>query len=318
MQLQVYSSSGRPEWNDFLFNSKNGTFLFYREYMEYHADRFEDFSLMARNEKGNIVALFPAHRRGEVLESHGGLTYGGFVTDRSMTLPLMLDVFLEARTFLKKKGFSKVIYKTIPSIYHLVPAEEDRYALFTLDAELFRRDVLSVIDLDRTLPYQKRRQRGIKRAQQSGLVCQLSDDLSRFWSILTSNLQTRHRVKPVHTEEEMTFLKSQFKDNIKLYGSFKDTTMLSGMVVYESPNVAHIQYTACSEEGKETGALDILADYLIEEIYRGKKKYLDFGVSTENEGRYLNVGLIDQKEGFGARTVVHDFYELDLSGGVLN
>ena len=32
----------------------------------------------------------------------------------------------------------------------------------------------------------------------------------------------------------------------------------------------------------------------------------------KNEGRFLNAGLIAQKEGFGARAVVHDFYELEI------
>jgi hypothetical protein len=34
--------------------------------------------------------------------------------------------------------------------------------------------------------------------------------------------------------------------------------------------------------------------------------HFDFGTADECDGRYLNRGLIDQKEGFGARAVVHD------------
>ena len=46
------------------------------------------------------------------------------------------------------------------------------------------------------------------------------------------------------------------------------------------------------------------------------KTYFDFGISTEENGRVLNSGLIDQKEGFGARGVVHDHYELDIAAAV--
>ena len=42
------------------------------------------------------------------------------------------------------------------------------------------------------------------------------------------------------------------------------------------------------------------------------RRYFSFGISTEQAGQYLNEGLIAQKEGFGARTVVHDFYEWNL------
>ncbi|EIA46149.1 hypothetical protein cco111_09042, partial [Campylobacter coli 2680] len=39
-------------------------------------------------------------------------------------------------------------------------------------------------------------------------------------------------------------------------------------------------------------------------------KYFDFGISTENGGQFLNHGLISQKEEFGGRGVIYDFYEL--------
>lgn len=45
-------------------------------------------------------------------------------------------------------------------------------------------------------------------------------------------------------------------------------------------------------------------------VYYASKPYFDFGTSDE-DGK-LNLGLIDQKEGFGARTVVHDHYVLEL------
>jgi hypothetical protein len=81
--------------------------------------------------------------------------------------------------------------------------------------------------------------------------------------------------------------------------------------VYENATVAHAQYIAAGEDGKRAGALDALFAWLIEERYRDKR-YFDFGISTEGDGRVLNEGLIDQKEGFGARGVVHDRYELDV------
>ncbi len=318
MKVRVYSEKDKTRWDDFISTSKNGTFLFYRDYMEYHSDRFKDHSLIVEDERGVIVSLFPANLKENILESHGGLTFGGFVMDMGMTTPLMLDTFSGVLDFLKDNGLSRVIYKTIPFIYHLIPAEEDRYALYVNDAKLIRRDVLSVLELSSAIPYQLRRQRGIKRAQKNGLYWLQSDKFQTFWTILSNNLETKHKVKPVHTANEIELLSSRFKDNIKLYASFKDDIMLGGLIVYESQNVAHIQYTACSEEGKNMGALDILIDSIINEVYREKKKYIDFGVSTEREGRYLNVGLIEQKEGFGARSVVHDFYEIVFSRDRVN
>ncbi|MFC2166807.1 GNAT family N-acetyltransferase [Acidobacteriota bacterium] len=318
MQVQVYSEKDKKKWDDFILTSKNGTFLFIRDYMDYHSDRFIDHSLIIENDKGAIVSLFPANLKGDILISHEGLTYGGFIMGMDMTMSTLLDVFAEVLEFLKKKELSRVIYRTIPSIYHLVPAEEDRYALFEHDAKLIGRDVLSVIDLEKKLPFQQRRQRGIKKALKNELHFEQSDELGMFWTILSNNLELKHKIKPVHSSDEIELLQKRFKDNIKLFASFKDSTMLAGLVVYESEKVAHVQYTACSEEGKKTGALDFLIGSLINEIYWDKKKYIDFGVSTEKLGQHLNVGLIEQKEGFGARSVMHDFYEIDLIYNGLN
>lgn len=53
-------------WNEFITNSKNGNFLFYREYMEYHSERFIDRSLMFY--KGNnLVAVMPANIKDKTL-----------------------------------------------------------------------------------------------------------------------------------------------------------------------------------------------------------------------------------------------------------
>ena len=60
------------------------------------------------------------------------------------------------------------------------------------------------------------------------------------------------------------------------------------------------------------GALDRIVDVLLNDVCVSVP-YFDFGISTENSGRYLNVGLIDNKESYGARAIAYDWYELDLA-----
>jgi hypothetical protein len=75
--------------------------------------------------------------------------------------------------------------------------------------------------------------------------------------------------------------------------------------------IVHVQYGTNSYLGRDVGALDYLYDYLIKKIY-SSKLYFDFGTSNEDEGHSLNCGLIAQKEGFGAKAVVHDSYEITV------
>jgi hypothetical protein len=106
-------------------------------------------------------------------------------------------------------------------------------------------------------------------------------------------------------------LARRFPREIALFGAFRGSDWLSGVVVYESAPVAHVQYIASTAEGRELSSLDLLFERLIVQEY-AEKAWFDFGSSTEDEGRTLNEGLVAQKEGFGARAVVHDFYDLDL------
>ena len=157
MHIEQYRTQREGLWDEFAQRSKNGTFLFHRSYMEYHADRFEDFSLIVRDEDDHVVALLPASRHGDVLVSHGGLTYGGFVSGAGMTATRMLHVFAACLDHLRRAGIASVVYKCVPHLYHSVPAEEDAYALFRYRATLSRRDVSSAIDTSLALPFRRGR-----------------------------------------------------------------------------------------------------------------------------------------------------------------
>jgi hypothetical protein len=311
LQARRYAAADRATWDGFVDGAKNATFLFRRGYMEYHADRFVDHSLVVSDADGRPVALLPADRRDDVVRSHGGLTYGGFVVDAAMTLPLMGDVFAAAADALRAEGIARVVYKTVPRVYHALPADEDAYWLFRAGARLFRRDVLTVLESERRAPAQERRVRTLRKAERAGLRARPSDDWEDFWEILTANLQERYGVGPVHAAAEIRALAAAFPEAIRLTATYDGERMQAGAVAYVSRDVCHVQYNAASPEGKRSGALDVALAALIDE-YAGRVRYFDFGASTEDGGRTLNTGLVAYKEGFGARTVVHDMYEWEL------
>ena len=309
MRIELYNPAFKTQWDALVRASKNGTFLFARDYMDYHRDRFADNSLLVFDDKEQLLALLPANKNGGELVSHGGLSYGGFITDERMKADAMLEIFERTLAYLKENDFSKLIYKCVPHIFHRAPAEEDLYALFRFSAELFRRDASSAIDLQNKIEYQERRRRSVKKASAKNVVCEISIDYESYWRILEENLRSAHDLKPVHSLAEIEVLRGAFPENIKLFAAFLDGEMVAGTLVYETPRVAHAQYIASTATGRAAGALDLLFHVLLAEIYR-EKSFFNFGVSTEDAGRILNSGLIDFKEGFGARAVVYDFYKL--------
>lgn len=312
MRIRRYDPSMRDAWDSFVRSSRNGTFLLERGYMDYHADRFADHSLVVRTDRDELLALLPGNEDGGRYSSHGGLTYGGFVVGERMTTPAMLEVFDDVLAYLRGSGFTAWRYKTIPSIYASHPAEEDRYALFRAGARLYRRDVLAVALPDRRLAYQERRARRIRQAGKAGVGAVESRDFAAFWPILEENLARVHGAAPVHSLAEITMLAERFPANIHLHLARDASGPVAGTVIYDTGRVAHVQYIGSSERGREAGALDLLFASLIERRYAGRP-YFDFGISNEEDGTVLNVGLIEYKEGFGARAVAHDFYEVALS-----
>jgi hypothetical protein len=311
LRIERYESAHKALWDDFVRQSKNGTFLFRRDYMEYHADRFDDFSLLFF-EDDKLVALLPANVTPSGAVSHGGLTYGGVISGSSMKTSLMLQIFEALLARLRTEGVEQLIYKAVPHIYHRLPAEEDLYALFVHGAKLFRRDISAVILMEKRLPLSKGRKSEIKKA--SHLTVAESDDFNTFMTIEEAVLLERHNKKPVHSAAELRSLAQAFPDHIKLFAAHDGPEMLGGIVMYVDEMVAHAQYISATPKGKRTGAQDAILNYLINDIYRGKR-YFDFGISTEDEGRYVNLGLQQNKESYGARAVTYDFYKLDLSGG---
>lgn len=306
-----YSGAHRNSWDDFVGNSKNGSFLFQRDYVEYHEDRFPDNSLMFYDEREQLIALLPATVSDGVLSSHAGLTFGGVVSDSKMRVGLMLDVFTALISYLRTHQIFPLIYKAVPHIYHRLPAEEDLYALFRNGARLIRRDVSTTIDMNVRLPFSEIRKRAIKRGQKHGLRVKRSFDFEAFMTIAAQVLETKYDARPVHSVAEIEMLAGRFPENIKLFAAHRDKEMLAGVIIYESSQVAHTQYIGATDEGKRTGALDSIISYCLDDYYVDKN-YFDFGISNEDDGRYLNAGLVENKQSYGARAVVHDFYELDL------
>ena len=308
--IKQYTSENFDLWNTFVSSAKNGIFMHDRNFMEYHSDRFVDNSLMFYDED-ELLALLPANKKEDVLISHGGLTYGGFITNSKMKQYKMLECFEVLKSYMKKNGFTSLIYKTIPYCYYTNPAQEDLYALFRNDAKILKIEPSSVIDFRYPIKLPKGRKAQIGRAKREGVTIELSTDFETFIALENSVLSEHHNTKAVHTGAELSLLHERFPEQIELYAAMYQGKMIAGSVVFVYQNVVHIQYLAADEIAREIGALD----YCISEImtkYSSTKHFLDFGISTEDGGKVLNEGLISQKEGFGARTIAYQTWIMEL------
>lgn len=311
-EIVRFTAEQADAWNQFVATSKNATFLFDRRYMDYHADRFHDHSLLFyRGER--LLAVLPAHVEGDTLFTHRGLTYGGLLMSEQLTISEAMMLFRELNDMLRSEGLKHVCYKAIPWIYHRLSAEEDLYALYhECKARIVARDYSTNIFLGANLRWERVRRRGVVRAERAGIHVEISNDYADFWHVLADNLGMKYGVKPVHTLAEIELLHERFPQNIVLYQAVREGQVLGGVVLYVTPQVVHAQYSSATPEGKSLGAIDAIYERIMHHDYKDYP-YFDFGRSTENaDGSGLNETLVFQKEGFGARGLCYDIYEYDL------
>ncbi len=314
MQLRRYTPDMSARWDEFIHSSSNGTFLHLRGYMDYHAHRFADHSLMAYDRKGRLVAVLAANEDDHTLYSHQGLTYGGWVTaTRHFSSGDMLELWDKLKAYLAQVGFKRLVYKAIPWIYARYPSDDDLYALFRNGATVDACLVASVVSPYEEPLLNKRASRQIKSAESSAVEVRQSNDYPSFMAMLSERLHERYGAVPVHTLNELTLLASRFPHNIHLvmaYSAGSDKPC-AGTVIYESHRVMHCQYIATNEEGRSNFAFSAIASHLIHQA-RSKQKYLDFGTSNEQRGQILNATLNEQKYGLSGRPTAYITYALEI------
>jgi len=127
-----------------------------------------------------------------------------------------------------------------------------------------------------------------------------------------AGLEARHDASPVYSFDEILMLNERCARNIRLFAAHAASAMVAGVVVYDTGAVARAQYIASNDDGRSRNALDLLFTHLLEDVFSGRR-YFDMGSSDGSAGDGLNRPLIEFKEGFGARSVVLDTYELDIS-----
>ena len=316
--IRKYQSSDYSIWNEFVANAKNATFLFHRDFMEYHSDRFEDFSLLIFDEKNLLKAIFPANREGENLHSHQGLTYGGLVLQQKSKFQEVIGMMKTILQFLQNQHIVSLKLKQLPNIYCDFPSDEMEQLCFLLNAHLLKREALAVVDFSHKMEVSRVRKRGVERGKQLGLVIKEVYNFEEFWSkMLVPNLKERYDAKPVHNLAEITYLKSKFPDNIRQFNVYFENEIIGGVTLFVTKNVLHPQYISGNKKfNTKYGGLDFLYHHVMTTIPK-TQCYFNFGSSSENDGLQLNTNLHYWKESFGGRTVVQNLYEIETKNYTL-
>lgn len=322
MKINVYNETFKDLWDDFVITSRNGTFMQQRTFLNYHfPGRFTDHSLIVYDAHDKLTAVIPAATKQEgpnrIFSSHPGASHGGIVidfkfnTNGSLTLvPLLIE-------YCREKNFKAIEIKLSPHIYHCWPCGEIDFALRYNGFSLSSTEFATVLPLQETELTKHNlansAQRNINKAEKLGVTIKESRDYSTYWGILTNHLKHRHKAQPTHTLPEILDLKLRYPHSIKLFTAYWQGEMISGVLTFLlNRRVINCFYIASNSDFQHLRSLDLLFYKLIN---WGKTKgycYLDWGISTEDKGRFVNQGLCSFKEKFGGRGILRETYYLTL------
>ncbi len=321
MQLEIvkYQSHLQKIWDDFIPKTSRGTFLHLRRYLDYHANRFEDYSLMFFN-GAKLIGVLPAHRKNDQIFSHNGLTYGDFLIDTNIFIDKKIELVKQALLFLKKKGFKTLDIKTVPEIFHRQTDQSNEFIFNALGGNIQMLMPFFAFENSNYSP-NRNRKRSIRKALNFELkIYQNNKLIDDFWILVHQNLKNRYQAQPVHTIEEIRLLMQRFPEKILLFGLCKEQELSSGALVYLFDGTLHFQYVHSTLQKDSRNAVDFLIDQIFSQ-YQDKYRYFSLG-SSQVAPDQLNKSLVYWKESFGSKIFNQYFYsfnlqEIDLTNEIL-
>lgn len=300
LRIFQYQAQWKNAWDKLVASESNSALIHFRDYMEYHSDRYQDHSLICLQES-RLFAVLPASLAGNRLISHQGLTFGGWIYNEQLTedqLDILDQALLE---YLHQTSLDSVLIKEIPDFFFPNTWKpRQKLSKFKFDSVIQKKHK-NFYALSLPAEVKDRGKRwGARKAQKHGLIVERSNDWKRFWyEILLPNLWQRHNARPVHSLEEMSYLVSKFPQSIQLWIVAKNDRILGGAVIYLHHNIVHCQYLSSSPGGRELRAMDLLLVTLIKEFE--KYSIFSFGTAISPKTGQEDPSLVSWKKSWGAK-----------------
>ncbi|PSL01267.1 hypothetical protein [Cecembia rubra] len=295
IQIRKYEEGYREQWEAFIERAANGTFLQRRSFMEYHGDRFQDASLMVW-EGEELLAVFPAHQVGNQIFSHQGLSFGGWIFKRGLSLSFQRQIINSILGFYKNQAIQSLMVTPVPYYYSQEEGlQEVDYD--TLGFEISGNKEIYLIEAPFILK-DKGKKKGVRRALRKGLDVREGELTQGFWEGLMVPLYAAKIGKdPVHSWEEIALLSERHPGRIQLISAYLEEELLAGLVIFRHPQVIKVQYSAVTEHGKICRAMDFLMQYLMNLPHI---HYIDMGTVYDGQTGEKLESLAYWKESFGA------------------
>jgi hypothetical protein len=312
---KVFTKALTPDWDAVTRKAVNGHFMFERNFMDYHADRFDDHSLLFYDDRVSDdrepIALLPAHRKGGDLISHEGLPFAGLLWTADVRMNAMTECVEALVEHMATHDFSRLFYAPVPAPYKRFHDDEDIYQIERAGAVLAGTKVGCSALIGSNPGISKNRREIVNRGARRGLRFEKRIALADSYRIISTFLEERFQKRPVHTLAELELLTQRFPEEIRCDGVFHEDELVHAMITFHSETCVRAQYTGGTSRGHDLHAQDFAFVSLLE-APEMQGRWFDFGTSMNPETGDLQSKLHWYKETLGGRTSLVRTYMLDL------
>ncbi len=317
--IEKYSSKHNSFWDDYIWESDNGTLFHTRKFLSYHPEgRFCDHSIIFKS-ANKVKALFPAIEieldKDKTLFSHRGSSFGGFVF-RDLGIKDAFKITDSLKEYGRENKFSRIIITTPPLIYMSKYSNYFDFAFLQNGFRYMKREISSIVQLSGNEnsvlnAFRAEARTAVRKSIKSGVQVRLSNDYEEYYEILKKNLRMRHNVNPTHTLAELIKLKDMFPDHIHLWGAYLEDKLIAGVVNFIcNNNVVLAFYISDDKAYQNYRPVNQLFYQIFQWCLQKNFNFYDFGIFTVN--MEPNWGLGKFKESFGARGLFRDTFEILL------
>jgi len=332
LRLQVFQNELNDEYEEFVKSSINGTIFHERRFLSYHpADRFQDNSLLIYN-KSKLIAVFPAaliiKNNIKILKSHPGTSYGGLVIKENLSYETINSILELIEKYCLENEINYIEFRHSPKIFLNNPIDQLEFALvrrnYIREAEELStfynlQSIKNMNEADYINYYNNQTntkvRQNIKRAISLGVEFAFADKVSEideFYKILENNLK-KYDTKPVHSKEEIIKLLELYPERVRIAVSKVSNEILGGFLIFNINNNGwHIFYSCLDYDKAEYKAIHFCIFSLKKHLADLSFKYLNYGISTEDSGKYVNKSLLSFKESFNGKGIIRTYWQKEI------
>ncbi len=309
-QSRQEAGISNEEWDNYIRNSNNGTIFQEQSFLSYHPEeRFKDLSLFFAKRDKIIALLTLTIKKDNMLSSHQGASFGGFVYQKPLTANESQQICEGLLEYAQKLQVNGIEMTLPPSVYCNTPNDTILFYLWQAGFRYSRRELTNILKIKEEFNFDRSVRKAVNHSSELRIVDN-DTNYEAFYKLLTENLMAKG-AKPTHSFTELMDLKEKYPQKIVFWGAYLNDKFVGGLCNWEVKTGFQMIFYSCYD--KDYGSHRILNRLFYDCCLLYQKqgiKFVDFGTSSKS--MVLNQGLNNFKELYEAYGVFRDTLVLEI------